>query len=481
MKLLSRMASPFSRLQWKLTFSYTLITVLALLVVEILFAILVVWGINQFIPYAVMDSIQSEATQAATYFVAGKPDKEKLSNWIPQVEDDQVLIETRRFTAVVDSKGQVVVSEGRDQFPANSNIQARLPAQAAPILHKALSSGSDGSVQSMDLADGGMLIIAPIVDKDDNVVGALVSHVVNARIPLLTIFPPILLAILLSALIFLIFAGFVGAIFGALTARGFTKRFSNLALAVENWSRGNFSTFVKDSSGDELGSLSRRLNLMAEQLQQLLQTRQKLATLEERNRLARDLHDSVKQQVFAVSMQVSTAKALLSNDSESAKTHLNEAERLVRQAQQELNSLIRELRPVGLEGKGLALALQEYVLDWMGQTAISAVVNVEGEQALAQAVEEAMFRVAQEALANVARHSQASSVQLCLLCEKDLVTLSIADDGKGFEVSARRGQGVGLQSMRERMQTLHGQVEIKSIKGKGTTVIARCEPGAVSV
>src|SRR5439155_12671858 len=115
---------------------------------------------------------------------------------------------------------------------------------------------------------------------------------------------------------------------------------------------------------------------------------------EERNRLARDLHDSVKQQVFAVSMQIGATKVLLKRDVDAAEVRLNEAEKLVRQAQQELTSLIRELRPVALEGKGLVAALRELATSWAQQTGIVANLRVEGAedsqgtQTLALSVEE---------------------------------------------------------------------------------------------
>jgi signal transduction histidine kinase len=213
---------------------------------------------------------------------------------------------------------------------------------------------------------------------------------------------------------------------------------------------------------------------MAEQLQNLLQARQKLATLEERNRLARDLHDSVKQQVFAVSMQIGAIKVLLRRDVDAAEVRLNEADKLVRQAQQELTSLIRELRPAALEGKGLAAALRELVTQWTQQTGIVANLRGEGSQTLPLTVEEALFRVGQEALANVARHSKATLVQMLLTSTDDTVTLSVIDNGQGFDTTYQGRLGVGLLSMQERMKALGGDVQLESAPGKGTRVVAHC-------
>src|SRR5215207_881627 len=181
---------------------------------------------------------------------------------------------------------------------------------------------------------------------------------------------------------------------------------------------------------------------LVEELQATQRKLQELAVVEERNRLARDLHDSVKQQVFAISMQLGAARALL-QEGNPAHGPVTEAERLANQAGAELTTLILELRPPGLDRKTLATGLQEYVAKWSRQNRIVAEVNVNGTPSLSLPGEEALFRVAQEALANVARHSQASHVIVELAHQNDEVTLAIADNGTGF---ARSGleKGIGL-------------------------------------
>jgi NarL family two-component system sensor histidine kinase LiaS len=262
-------------------------------------------------------------------------------------------------------------------------------------------------------------------------------------------------------------------IFGFLTAWGMTRRLQRLARAAQAWSRGDFSVAVKDRSKDEIGQLSRELNNMAAQLEGLIQARQELATLETRNRFARDLHDSVKQQVFATSFQIAAARALI-EDTSSAEAHLTQAEELARQAQRELNVLIGELRPPALEGKGLLSALRDYVEDWSRRAEIPAEVHVRGEREVPLEVEQAVFRVAQEALANVAKHSGAGSVEVDLIYTSDSLTLRVADDGRGFDPAKNPGEGFGLQSMHERLEKLGGRVEVESAPGKGTRVTCVC-------
>jgi NarL family two-component system sensor histidine kinase LiaS len=213
---------------------------------------------------------------------------------------------------------------------------------------------------------------------------------------------------------------------------------------------------------------------MAAEIETLLHERQDLAVVEERNRLARDLHDSVKQQVFATAMQLAAARSLLErnpSNADAAAGRVAEAEALTRQAQQELTALIRELRPVALADRGLAIALEGHVTDWARQTGINAAVRIQGEQATPLDVEQALFRVAQEALANIARHSHAAKMDVRVLWERDrLISLTIQDDGHGFDVDRADGKGTGLWSMRQRIAAVGGTLRITSSNSAGTRI-----------
>jgi len=239
---------------------------------------------------------------------------------------------------------------------------------------------------------------------------------------------------------------------------------------------------VRDASDDEIGQLARRLNRMAEQLQILLETRRELAIVEERQRLARDLHDAVKQQVFATAMQLGAVQAVIDTDPRAARDILAEAGQLVNQAQQELAILIHELRPAALTDKGLTMALSAAVDDWSRRTRIAAEVRVQGERATPLAVEHALFRVAQEALANVVRHSGATTVDVRLAWDPGGLTLAITDNGRGFDVQRVDGKGLGLSSMRERIEAIGGTLSVGSTS-RGTRLEARVTlqlPGLVA-
>jgi len=215
---------------------------------------------------------------------------------------------------------------------------------------------------------------------------------------------------------------------------------------------------------------SERNERLLDELRDAQQKLQDLAVLEERNRLARDLHDSVKQQVFAISMQLSAARMSLT-ESDKAYASVAEAERLAQQAGAELTTLVHQLRPPSLERKSLIEAIKEHVNEWARQNNIEAEMNI-SDVSVSLSAEQALFRVLQEALANVARHSKADKVIVELSHEDNAIILTVEDNGVGFDLG-RVEKGVGLDSMRERLEAIGGQLEISCQKSSGTRIRAR--------
>jgi NarL family two-component system sensor histidine kinase LiaS len=267
----------------------------------------------------------------------------------------------------------------------------------------------------------------------------------------------------------------VGALFGWLVSRGLRKRLVNLSAASQAWSRGDFSASPRDHSGDEIGELTRTLNRMAEQLQNLLHTNDELARMEERNRLARDLHDTVKQQTYAARMQLTAAKNLLEARPKAALEHVDAALVLNRETQQELKLLIDELRPAALQGKGLVQALKDYAERWQEHTGVKVETTVSGERSLPLDVEQALYRVLQESLSNIARHAEADTVRLSLSMFPEKVTLIIADNGRGFDIHAIPQSSYGVAGMRDRLAEVDGTLQVESTPSVGTTVTAEVQ------
>ena len=276
-----------------------------------------------------------------------------------------------------------------------------------------------------------------------------------------------------AALILILPAVVVGGVFGFITARWLESRLNRLRDATDAWGDGNFNVRIHDDAQDEITSFGRQLNQMAIEMETLLRTRQELAALEERNQLARDLHDSVKQQLAATALQIGAAQSLIERNPAATQQALTQAETLAHQAQTELTNIILELRPAALHEKGLTGALQTYLDQWSQQSGIKVGFTSADVPSLPFDTELVLFRVAQEALANVARHSQASQVKVQLSITNSALELSVEDNGHGFDRTQTHSAGFGLTSMADRLEAANGTLDISSAVDGGTRIAAQ--------
>jgi signal transduction histidine kinase len=198
------------------------------------------------------------------------------------------------------------------------------------------------------------------------------------------------------------------------------------------------------------------------------------AVQEERSRLARDLHDSIKQQLFTISVSAAAASERMSSDLASAQAALNDVQRSAQAAMVEMNAMLHQLSPTPLATAGLIEALREQAEALSYRTG-AAVTTAFGEvppaEQLPLGAQETLFRIAQEVMSNVARHARAHQVHLRLeqLENPKRVQLEIRDDGQGFE-PAKTPSGMGLTNIHERALRLNGQAEIASAPGQGATI-----------
>lgn len=479
---MNRLRKPFQGLRWRLTLSYTLVTVASWLVIELCFiAGFTIFLINtNLIPEALIYAVETFiAPQVAEYLDQPDPDIQGMAEWMESAFAEGITFESPENPNLTFHLGDVdrnvlliVLNPDLEQlakFPASGDLEDQTEPRDLPEILDAAQKGERNPDQISNISGGLLSTAVPVFSDKGDFVGVILMVITY---PPLGSFIQTLLLIGVSLILFLVAAGFIGTVFGFFTARGLTGRLRKFSSAATSWSRGDFSAFIQDRSADELSQLAQQLNRMAEQLQQLLQTKEELASLEERNRLARDLHDSVKQQVFASTMQIGAARTTIEQDPASARQHLDEAEQLSHQAQSELAALIRELQPVSLTGKNLAQALDELVDDWSRQNDIDIEAVISGDISLPMEVKLAMFRVAQEGLSNIARHSEGTASLVELSQEAGRVRLSISDNGKGFDNMAGEGRGRGLQNMHDRMEALGGNLDIESQPGKGTQITA---------
>jgi signal transduction histidine kinase len=209
----------------------------------------------------------------------------------------------------------------------------------------------------------------------------------------------------------------------------------------------------------------------------LYEQAQKLAAAEERQRLARDLHDSVTQALYGVTLYAEAANRLLQvGDVEQATEHLNDLRETAQEALREVRLLIFQLRPPVLEKEGLLAALQARLEAVEGRSGLRTVLDIEGNgdlERLPLELETGLYRIAQEALNNILKHAQAHEVRVSLhyLEPERRIILEISDDGRGFEANNGAGKGrLGLRSMEERAALLGGELTVTSSPGQGTCV-----------
>ncbi len=254
------------------------------------------------------------------------------------------------------------------------------------------------------------------------------------------------------------------------------RRMQRLRYVSSAWLRGDFRARISDRAGDDLGALSGQLDLLAHQLEhserdlseerernaRLADQVRELAVVEERNRLARDLHDGVKQYLFSLGMTASAVRGRLEGmrwgsspergaegSGDAPPTDLiemvTEVENSARTAQREMTRLIEDLRPVSLQETGLAAALNSYTLLFGAREHLLIYLDVQGSDSqLPLSTSEALYRLAQEALLNVARHAMATRVDIDLKCLPEQVILVLHDNGVGFDTS-RPSRGLGLE------------------------------------
>ncbi|HEV2787273.1 MAG TPA: GAF domain-containing sensor histidine kinase [Solirubrobacteraceae bacterium] len=198
-----------------------------------------------------------------------------------------------------------------------------------------------------------------------------------------------------------------------------------------------------------------------------------LSIVEERNRLARELHDAVTQKLFGLVLAAESGAALVDQDPEQAAAQLKLVRDLAREAMEELRSVIVHLRPAALESQGLAVALAKHV-DVLRRTHKREIaLEIAGEAPVPAAIETDAFRIAQEALHNALRHAgPRAHIAVSLRCEPGRVELAVTDDGVGFDAAApaARARRLGLTTMAERARAAGGTLEIHSTPSAGTTV-----------
>jgi NarL family two-component system sensor histidine kinase LiaS len=518
--------APLRKLQWQLSLSYIMVVMVAIpALLGVGLALLVILtppAISLSPAEQLVQGLESKTAPQLLQGMQGHPNQKWLEQWAINFIENQrtksdiveqkaahLNVAKKLAVMILDPGGQVIASDPSIPpslvHPGLSTQQFLLQKlqldtlESQNVIRAAFANDQRLDNLVYTFVDGRTIVAVPVVDAQQGPVGVLFVVVKGLKgtgsppapsNPVRAFFSQLAGGsqqssastseawtpsnLLLYAILLIIITSVIGTAFGVVTARRITHRLQQITAAARSWSRGHFEVTVSDSSPDELGQLAQDLNRMAQQVQVLLDTRQELALMEERQRVARDLHDSVKQHAFAISLLIGAAKSRLPGEPEAAQTYLVRAGDLADHTRQELTAILQQLRPAELVEEGLRTALQDYTRQWSQRTGIAAEFSAQGGYSIPLDIEEALFRVAQEALANVARHSQASQIQVKLEQEPDLVCLGIHDNGTGFDMAQGASKGQGLTNMLERVEAHHGTLSISS--ATGGTLVEACIP-----
>jgi signal transduction histidine kinase len=238
----------------------------------------------------------------------------------------------------------------------------------------------------------------------------------------------------------------------------------------QNIERGQMITELAEANRRLAASMDENSRLHA----QLVTQAREAGVTEERQRLAGEIHDTLAQGLTGIIAQLEAAEHTRTDPGELSR-HLAQAAGLARSSLTEARRSVRALRPEQLEDASLPEALGELTRSWSGQTGVAAALDITGTPVRAGAdVEAAVFRAAQEALSNVAKHAQAGRVQLTLSYAGDTLLLDVADDGSGFDpaVVPNHDGGYGLTGMEQRLGRVGGTLTVESAREVGTTINA---------
>ncbi|MDQ0111223.1 sensor histidine kinase [Paenibacillus harenae] len=195
------------------------------------------------------------------------------------------------------------------------------------------------------------------------------------------------------------------------------------------------------------------------------------AVIEERQRLARELHDAVSQQLFAISMTATAVSRTIERDWSRAKRQVQLIEEMAAVAQSEMRALLLHLRPVHLDGKNLGQALAALIEELLQKVPMTISLEVDESIVLNPQAEDHLFRIAQEALSNTLRHSKAERMEIKLLRSDGGVQMILSDSGIGFDLEAKKQTSYGLLTMEERVNELGGSLKMTSKVGEGTHIL----------
>jgi two-component system, NarL family, sensor histidine kinase LiaS len=272
-----------------------------------------------------------------------------------------------------------------------------------------------------------------------------------------------------------------GIFFGLLTGLFWRRNLLSIDRLLHQLEEGVAIELIDSNVCVEVESIFKRIERIYKQMTEKAKVSQRMVTekvedqeqriqeiiSQERNRLARELHDSVSQQLFAASMMMSAINETRPKIDDRETKQLKMVEEMIHQSQLEMRALLLHLRPVALKGKTLQEGIAELLIELSQKVTMEIQWKVE-DIILDKGIEDHLFRILQESVSNTLRHSKASRLEVLLIKRDDLVIMRVVDDGVGFEVEGDKAGSYGMQNMHERAVEVGGTLKVISVKDKGT-------------
>lgn len=283
------------------------------------------------------------------------------------------------------------------------------------------------------------------------------------------------------ALFALLISIIVGISIGFASGIYWRKQLLSVADTLQQIEQGRSAEFGNSKPSAELEMIYEQIKKVQKHMTEQAKLSQKLANekaedqekriqeivSQERNRLARELHDSVSQQLFAASMMMSAINETMPAGNERQTKQLKMVEEMINQSQLEMRALLLHLRPAALKGKTLQEGIQELLIELAQKVPMDIKPKIE-QIRLDKGIEDHLFRILQESVSNTLRHAKATTLEVLLIERDGFIILRVADDGVGFNVEEEKAGSYGLQNMYERAVEIGGTLKIVSLKDKGT-------------
>lgn len=498
LRLISRLRAQFKRLRWKLTWSYTWVAALTFLIIETALLVLLM-SLTGFNPLrrdieVFNDIVAPVLADDIRPITMAHLRNQPVDTAHLQADLEQILglepLTTSSSPFEIEQFASVFVLDAQQNLLASTPQYTALPPDGR-FFDPTLLTGDDSLVPLITAAYAGedsldqpyaqdtpeslyLVFVEPLSDEDGRLLGVEVAII---RTPTRSTVLLLALSVIVGGLtIFSLAAALIGTLFGWRTARKLSGRLAHLSQTTAAWGRGDFERDIQDAEADEIGELGQNLNRVAAELQELLADKEQMAVLEERNRMARELHDTLAQGVAGLILQLEAVKHHLeSGHDERAETIVGQALERARGTLANSRAAIDDLR---LDSAEITLfeSIRRKVDRFTAATGISCdlTLDLPEQITISPQVYEHAEPVVGEGLANIARHARASQAWVHLAQVGEALEISVRDDGRGFDVEAATRPGhYGLLGMRERVRLAGGTFVINSAPERGTRITVR--------